>query len=159
LATQLGYAHIEMDALHWLPNWTEKPADAFREDIAQAVSSGCWVVDGNYGKVRDIVWSQADAVIWLDYRLPLILWRLTRRTASRILSKEVLWNGNRELLRNQFQRDSLFIWAFQSYRKQQQTYPALFQQPEYRHITFIRLTSPRATEDWLEMVEQKATSR
>jgi adenylate kinase family enzyme len=154
LAARLGYPHIEMDALHWLPNWTEKPTDAFRADIAQAVSSDCWVMDGNYSKVRDIVWSRADAVIWLDYRLPLILWRLTRRTARRILSKEALWNGNRELLRNQFRRDSLFIWAFQSYRKQRQTYPVLFQQPEYQHVSFIRLTSPRAAEDWLSRLQE-----
>lgn len=154
LATRLDYPHIEMDALHWLPNWTEKPTEAFRADIAQALSSDSWIIDGNYSKVRDIVWNRAEAVIWLDYRLPLILWRLTRRTVSRIMSKEVLWNGNRELLRNQFRRDSLFIWAFQSYRKQQQTYPALFQQPEYRHITFIRLTSPRATEDWLSHIQE-----
>jgi adenylate kinase family enzyme len=148
LAARLNYPHIEMDALHWLPNWTEKPTDAFRADIAQAAASDYWVIDGNYSKVRDIVWSRANAVIWLDYPLPFILWRLTRRTVSRILSREVLWNDNRESLRNQFRRDSLFVWAFQSYRKQQQTYPALFQQPEYQHITFVRLTSPRAAEDW-----------
>ena len=159
LATRLGYPHFEMDALHWLPNWTEKPSDAFRADIALAVSSDCWVIDGNYSKVRDIVWSSADAIIWLDYRLPLILWRLTRRTARRIISKEVLWNGNRELLRHQFRRDSLFVWALSSYRKQQRTYPALFQQPEYQHVTFIRLTSPRTAEDWLANIEQSAARR
>ncbi|HSS97305.1 MAG TPA: hypothetical protein VLK33_09755 [Terriglobales bacterium] len=154
LAARLGYPHIEMDALHWLPNWTEKPTDAFRADIAEALSSECWVIDGNYSKVRDIVWSRAETIIWLDYRLPLILWRLTRRTVSRILSREVLWNENRESLRNQFGHDSLFIWAFQSYHKQHRTYPALFQQPEYQHIRFIRLTSPRAAEDWLRRIQE-----
>ena len=158
VAAQLGYPYVEMDALHWLPNWTEKPTDAFRADIAQALSSESWVIDGNYSKVRDIVWSRADAVIWLDYPLPLILWRLTRRTVSRILSKEVLWNDNRESLRNQFRRDSLFVWAFQSYGKQQRTYPALFQQPEpeYQHLTFIRLRTPHAAENWLKNVERKS---
>jgi len=46
LATQLGYPHIEMDALHWLPNWTEKPIEVFRADIAQAIAVDCWVIDG-----------------------------------------------------------------------------------------------------------------
>ena len=154
LAARSGCPHIEMDALHWLPNWTEKPTDDFRRDIAQAVSAECWVIDGNYSKVRDIAWNRAEAIIWLDYPLPLILWRLLRRTISRIISREELWNGNRETVRNQFRRDSLFVWAFQSYRKQQLTYPALFQQPEYQHIAFIRLTSPHATEDWLSRFQE-----
>ncbi|MEO8606975.1 MAG: adenylate kinase [Chloroflexota bacterium] len=154
LAARVGYRHIEMDALHWLPHWTEKPIEAFQADIAEAVSSESWVMDGNYSKVRDIVWSRAEAIIWLDYPLPLILWRLTRRTINRILSKEVLWNDNRESFRNQFRRDSLFVWAFQSYHKQQQTYPALFQQPEYAHISIIRLTSPQAAEDWLKSIQK-----
>ncbi len=150
LASRLKCPHVEMDALHWLPNWTEKPLDQFRADVAQALASNCWVIDGNYGKVRDIVWSRAEAIVWLDYPLSLILWRLLRRTLRRIISREELWNGNRETMRNQLGRDSLFIWALQTYPKHRHTYPALMQQPEYQHLTFIRLKSPRAAQEWLE---------
>jgi len=63
--------HIELDALHHEPNWTEAPIDVFRKRVEQSLSGNSWVVDGNYSKVRDIVWSRADTVIWLDYPLPL----------------------------------------------------------------------------------------
>ena len=31
LAQQLGIPHVELDALHWDPNWTPAPPDTFRE--------------------------------------------------------------------------------------------------------------------------------
>ena len=150
LATRLACTHIELDALHWLPGWQEKPADDFRRDVAEATATDQWVIDGNYSVVRDIVWGRAQAAIWLDYPLRLILWRLMRRTTRRLLTQEEIWNGNRETLRNQLRSDSLFIWALRTYPKYQRTYPVLFEQPEYQHLTVIRLTSPQAAEKWLE---------
>jgi hypothetical protein len=52
----------------------------FRERTAQALVGESWVVDGNYSLVHDITWERADTIVWLDYALPLILARLTRRT-------------------------------------------------------------------------------
>ena len=60
--------HIELDALHWGPNWKEAPTDVFRERVRLALQGDAWVIDGNYGKVRDIIWSRAEAIVWLDYR-------------------------------------------------------------------------------------------
>ncbi|CAG0943910.1 partial gluconokinase, partial [Anaerolineae bacterium] len=75
LAQRLGYPHIEMDALHWEPNWVQAPWDVFRARVDLALHGDTWVIDGNYSRARDIVWERADAVIWLDYALPLVLWR------------------------------------------------------------------------------------
>ncbi len=150
LALQLSYPHIEMDAIHWLPDWVEMPIDPFRDQIAAALSGDSWVVDGNYSKVRDIVWSRADTIIWLDYALPLILARLFRRTVRRVITREVLWSGNRETLQNQFRYDSIIVWALRSYFKQRRTYPLLFQQPQYAHVKFLRLNSPKAAQTWLD---------
>ena len=71
IARCLGVPHIELDAIHWLPGWAEKPLEEFRADVVAALN-GCadgWVCDGNYSKVRDLVLAQADSVVWL--RLPL----------------------------------------------------------------------------------------
>src|SRR4051812_23251994 len=85
LAGILGVPHVELDALHWGPNWTEEPDEVFRERVDTLLVGDGWTTDGNYRTVRDIVWGRADTVVWLDYSLPLILWRLSRRTFGRAL--------------------------------------------------------------------------
>jgi adenylate kinase family enzyme len=150
LALQLDYPHIEMDAVHWLPDWIEMPVEQFRDHIKAALCGDHWVIDGNYSKVRDIVWSRADTIIWLDYSLALILARLFWRTVRRIVTRETLWNGNRENLRNQFQRDSIMLWALRTYFKYRRSYPVLFQQPHHAHLNILRLTSPQEAQSWLD---------
>lgn len=151
LAQCLQAPHVELDALHWLPDWQECPPDVFRERAAAALAGESWVVDGNYGKVRDIVWKRADTLVWLDYPLLLVLWRLLRRTIRRIRSQELLWGTNRESWRDQFiSRHSLFLWVLKAQPRHRRDYPVLLARPEYRHLRCIRLTSPRAAQHWLE---------
>ena len=150
LAQLLRISHIELDALHWGPNWALPMVEEFRERVAEALSGDRWVVDGNYGKVRDIVWARADTVVWLDYALPVIMGRLLWRTIRRGVTREELWSGNRERLWNHFfSRDSLLLWALQTYPRRRREYPMLLAKPEYAHLAVVRLRSPRATKDWL----------
>lgn len=149
LARRLALPHVELDALHWGPDWSPAPVEEFRRRVEAALLSGGWVADGNYSKVRDLVWGRAELLVWLDYPLPLVMARLARRTARRVLTQEELWNGNRERLGEQFTRDSLWLWALQTHRRHRREYPARFQQPAYRHLTVVRLRSPRAAAQWL----------
>lgn len=152
LTDLLDITHVELDALHWGPDWTPAPREVFRERVREAVvANSLWVVDGNYSRVRDIVWAHADTVVWLDYPLWRILWQLTKRNLRRSLLDVELWNGNRERFRTQFfSRDSLYLWALQTYRRRRQEYPALLAQPEYAHLALIHLRSARETQTWLE---------
>ena len=150
IAQRLGIPHVELDAIHWEPDWTMAPLDVFRERTAQALSGDVWVVDGNYSKVRDIVWSRADTVVWLDYTLPVIMWQLVRRTLRRSLTREELWGGNRESLRIAlFSRESILLWALQTYRRRRREYPILLSQPEHAHLAIVHLRSPQNTRTWL----------
>ncbi len=153
LARRLDLHHVELDALHWDPHWTPAPTPIFRARTTAALGDAAWIVDGNYGKVRDIVWSGADTVIWLDYSLSIILWRLTLRTFRRVVTRVELWNGNRERFGEQFfSRDSIFLWALTTYRRRRREYPALFVQPAYAHLIVIHLRSPRSTRRLLAAV-------
>ncbi|MEW6493215.1 MAG: AAA family ATPase [Cyanobacteriota bacterium] len=149
LAQQLAIPHVELDALHWQPNWTPASVSIFRDRVSQALSGNNWVVDGNYSKIRDIVWSRADTIVWLDYPLPVIMRRLLRRTWRRVVMQEELWSGNRETWQQTFSRDSILLWALKTYRKKRKEYPLLFQNQEYAHLTVIRLNSPKVTDAWL----------
>ncbi len=156
LAAILGCPHVELDKLHWGPNWQGAADDLFRTRIQAATRGDCWVVDGNYSRMRDVYWHRVEMVVWLDYPLWLNLWRLTRRGVRRIVMREDLWEtGNRETWRGQFlARDSLYAWAIKTHRRNRERYQQLFTDPANAHIAFVHLRSPRATAQWLRSFEQ-----
>ena len=150
LAQRLEITHVEIDALHWGPNWTPVPREELRARVSQALSGDAWTIDGNYSAVRDIVWSRANTIVWLDYSLPVVMSRVTRRTIRRFVVREELWNGNRERFWEAFfSRDSIILWALSTYRRRRREYPVLFGQPQYAHLNVVHLRSPRATRQWL----------
>ena len=153
LAEGFELPRVELDALYWGPNWTPRPREELRARVAEALKGDKWVVDGNYSMARDLIWPRAETLIWLKYSLPVILWRLTRRTFRRLWTQEELWNGNREEWRIQFSRDSLFLWVFTSYRRRRRTYEIVLKKPEYAHLTVHCFTSPKATEKWLSSLD------
>lgn len=154
LSRLFGVPHVELDALNWQANWTTAPTDLFRQRVEEALKGDGWVVDGNYSAVRDIVWPRATTLVWLDYNLWVIMWRLVSRTFRRTVTREELWSGNRERFLDQFlSRDSLFLWALRTYRMRRRTYPLLLNQPEYAHLRVLHLHSPGETREWLSRLE------
>lgn len=148
LAELLRVPHVELDALHWEPNWTEAPTTVLRDRVRGAIAGDEWVVDGNYALVRDLVWARAEAVVWLDLPLRTVLWRYLRRTTRRVAGREVLWSGNRERLSTHlFSRDSLLWWILTTCRRRRREYPPLLAaRPD---LVAIRLQSARAADRWL----------
>jgi len=152
LAIQFALDFIELDALHWERNWHEAPDEVFRARVDEATRSERWVVAGNYQQVRDIIWSRAEAVIWLDYSFPRVFWQLTIRTFRRSILQEELWNGNREKLWWHFKfwsDESLYRWLFKTYWRRKREYPQLFAELGYDHLKVIRFGSPRKADEWL----------
>jgi adenylate kinase family enzyme len=150
IAQHLSIPHIETDSIYWGSNWMPIPLDEFRLRMDRITQGKYWVIDGNYSKVRDLVWGRADTLVWLDYPFLLVFWRLLHRSISRIFSREELWNGNRETFRNMFlSRDSLFVWLFQSYSHQKRAYPNQVKEPMFSHLAFLRIKSPREADEWV----------
>jgi adenylate kinase family enzyme len=150
LAALLGGSFVDLDALNWGPNWTPTPIPLFRERVAATLSSERWAVAGNYSALRDIVWGQADTLVWLDYPLSLILWRLLRRTIRRVATREELWGGNREHFWVQFgSSDSLFYYAVTTHRRRRRQFSAALAMPEYLHLHVMRFRRPGEAEAWL----------
>jgi adenylate kinase family enzyme len=153
LAGRLGVPHVELDALHWEPNWTEAPTDRFRARVASATTSDAWVVDGNYFKAADITWAAADTLVWLDYPLWLVLWRLSGRTLRRCVRKETLWAGNQERLGMQLlTKDSIFWWVLSTWRRRRREYPQLLLQQAQLGKTVLRFATPHQAQRWLASV-------
>ena len=83
------------------------------------------------------------------------MYRLTKRTLSRVLSQQPLWenSNNRENWKMMLSRKSIFLWMFQKYPQNKQRYVAMMQDSKYQHIQFIRLTSPKQTEAFLKQIK------
>ena len=154
VASALGITHIELDALHWQEHWTETPSEELRVAIEEATREGPWVVDGNYSKLRDIVWRRCDTVVWLDYSFPRVFSQLIGRTLRRVVDRQVLWNGNREEWRTAvFSRESILLWAIRTHWRRKRSNPVALAQPEAAHLKLVRLRSRRQTLRWLQTLE------
>ena len=154
LAAILGVPHIELDALHHDAGWQEAPADVFEERVRAALTTASdgWVADGNYhGKLGTAVLELADTVVWLDLprwtALRRVLWRTTRRSITR----EELWNGNRESFRNTFLRDSIVWWVITRHATHRKKWPPRL--APLTHLDVVRLRSPREIRDWLQSIQ------
>jgi hypothetical protein len=155
IARRLKIRHIELDAIHWRQRWNGTPLTEFREAVEEATTGESWVVDGNYRRVRDIVWRKAELIVWLDLPFSLVFWRIVLRTVKRIVTRQHLWNKTRERWGALFGPDSMPLWVMKTYWRRKTEYPVLLSKPEYSHLQVIKLTSIREVTDWLEALEYK----
>ena len=156
LACLLNLPHVELDTLHWGPGWTRPPPDTFRRVVSEATSAEGWIADGNYSEVRDLTWGRADTIIWMDYPIAVAYRRLLWRTLGRMVSRKVLWNGNRETFRGAFlEPDNLFAYVRKTHRRRRESYAELFASPDYAQVRRIRLRSPGQVRGWLRSVAQR----
>jgi adenylate kinase family enzyme len=158
LSERLGVRHIELDSIFWQAGWTKLAAAEFEARVREATAAGGWVVDGNYSdRIREIAWTAADTVIWLDLPRRVVMWQLVRRTLRRTLSGEELWNGNHERpLRNQFSRDpakSIILWSWRTYAPTKAEYSNLVNDPRFSHVGFVRLRSRGQIKSLLRSVQ------
>jgi adenylate kinase family enzyme len=156
LAKKLCCPHIELDALHWLPDWVERSDDEFRREVHNAVATDAWVVDGNYGVARDLVWPRATTVIWLNYSFPVVLGRAVRRTFRRAVTQEELYSGNRESLRRAFfHRDSILLWVITTFHRRRKQFVALRAEGEFPHLNWLDFRFPRDAQRFLRSLSGK----
>jgi adenylate kinase family enzyme len=120
IARRIGVPHIELDAIFWKPDWVETTLEEFRAVVAAVVrdNPGGWVIDGNYGRIKDLVLPEADTVIWLRFPLRVVFCRALKRAVVRSWTKEPLWGYNYETFRAQFfSRDSLLFYIIRNWRR------------------------------------------
>lgn len=150
VAEALGLKHIEIDDIFWKSGWVESTYGDLFPKIEKAVSDDQWVVDGNYGRLRQVIWPRATEVIWLDYPLRIILTRFLCRSISRHFSKDLLWGKCKESLRSSiFSKNSLLVWILTQYKKLNSQYETGMQDPQYNHIKFQRFFHPRQFDQFL----------
>ena len=154
LARVLSFPHVELDALYWQQNWIPRSPEEFRELVAKDLSQDYWVADGNYSVIRDIIWSRATTVIWLNYSFPIVLWRALTRTIRRALTQEELFSGNRESLRMAFlSRESTLWWVLTTFHRRRKQYRELFDRRTSPQLVYVEFRNRTAAQNFLARLE------
>jgi adenylate kinase family enzyme len=149
LAARLAVPYVELDELHHGPNWTEATAEELRAKVEPNAAQREWVIDGSYrAKLGSLVLERADTVVWLD--LPIRVWlsRLARRTITRMVTGEELFNGNRERFRNLFERPNIFGWAWRRHFEYRRELPGWV--AAHPQVRLVRLRTPDEVQAFLE---------
>lgn len=155
IAERLAVPYLELDAIHHLPDWQALPLDEFLAEVDRRTAGDGWVVDGNYRAVvrEGPVWQRADTVVWLDLPKRQTLRQVTWRAMRRAITREELWNGNRERLAHHLQWDGLIFWALRTHGIYKREYESLLARPEHQHLRVVHLRHPREARRWLAPLE------
>ncbi len=157
LAQRIAAEHIELDALYWSENWGTRSSEQFVEAVRLAASSERWVADGNYSIVREVLWSRATHVVWLNFSRTVIFSRLFWRTMRRIVTREPLWHGNRESFVTAFlSRESTLVWSLSTYSKNVRRYTALHGMRTFPHLHWLVFSKPSEARQFLVNYAQAA---
>ena len=161
----LGASNIELDGIFHQPGWEPLDDDLFRARVAEATEATeatAWVVDGNYSAVREMVWERADTVVWFDLPYALVMARIVRRTVRRAVTRQELWNGNREPWSNLYSFDpkkSIIAWAATRHGVYRRRYGEAEHDPRWAGLRFVRLRSQRAADAFLAEVTVMASTK
>ena len=158
LAACLGFEHIELDGIYHQPGWTSLETQEFRRRVRErieAATSG-WVADGNYnGELAGVVQAAADTIVWLDLPKSVAVRRVVRRTVRRGITREELWNGNREPLGNFFRwapERNIMRWTWVRFDAYRERYEGFSADGTWAHADVVRLRTSREVDGWLGSV-------
>jgi len=146
LARRLDLRHVELDAINHGPGWAPLAVPEFRRRVADELVHGRWVVDGNYRPVQDLGQGTADTIVFLDLPRLLVTSRVARRSLRRVVTRQELWNGNRETWRNALSTDperSVAAWTWQHHPRYRDLYLRSMTDGTWAHAEVVHLTSKR----------------
>jgi adenylate kinase family enzyme len=155
LADVLESPYLELDSVFHQPDWTPLPDSEFRSEVDEFTSQGRWVVDGNYSShgVLDLVWGRSDSVVWLDPPKTVVMSRVIRRTVRRAITREELWNGNREPMSNFTKWDpeeNVIRWSWTRFDHTRSKYEARAADSRWSHLTITRVRSRKDADLFLK---------
>jgi hypothetical protein len=131
------------------------PEEEFSARVELATGPDRWVVAGNYSAVQELIWTKADTVVWFDLPLPLVLSRTIERTLRRVVSRQELWNGNREPFSNLWSlklEKSIIAWTATRHGTYRRRYLAAERDPRWSGLHFVRLRSQGEADAFLAVV-------
>lgn len=163
LSQALDAPQIELDAINWQPGWRDLNShdpEEFIRRVAEAAAAEAWVADGNYSKVRGVLWPRATRFVWLDYDRSVIMPRVIRRSFARAIGGRELWegSGNTESFRRWLDPEHPIRWAWDTWARKRAELEAIFGAPEWTDRPLHRLRHPREARPLIERLAREGSS-
>lgn len=161
LSDVLDLPLLELDSVAHREGFADEPRPWFGPEVSDFVNQERWVVDGNYTSwgTSDLVWPRADTIVWPDLPRHIVMWRVTRRTLRRVVTREKLWGGVKEPFSNLYSRDpykNLMVWTWTRYRHVTEKFETAASEGSWDHATVHRLRSQPEIDQFLSELNLKA---
>lgn len=143
-----------MDALSREAGKSNAPTKTFVLSIKKSIAKDSWILDGSYAIVQDIVWPRAEAIIWLDYPVWVVTWRLLKRSLYRIFLRKKSERPSKAKAVSAEKRTQTYLRSILTHNKRRQQHFAALYGSKNKHLHIIRLRSPRDASKWLNLFEK-----
>ncbi len=149
LSELLDVQFFPSDDFYWEASWKISSSEKVYEQVRDVISQKEWILDGNFDDERELVWKQADCIVWLDYPLSTILKQVATRNFHWLLTRKAIWSGNKMT----FQRAISGIrHAVKSYSMKRKHYPSWL--AKLSGVKIYRFCTKQETEIWLQGLRQ-----
>ena len=154
LSERWGLPLHELDTLFWDGEGHPRPAGEFAQLVSDLTQRESWVLDGHYRTVRERIWRRSDMIVWLNYPLWVVGFRLLRRYAHKRHAANERGSADRAI---GTQTPGGHVQAGARWRdrlarlartmRERREYGRLLRAPQYRSVEVVELRSLGATEE------------
>jgi adenylate kinase family enzyme len=158
LSLATGIPWWSLDDLYYGPGLTM--AATFPAAVERITAHDDWIFDSGGPpptnaasiRLRDLMWSRADTLLWLDYSQPIVLWRATTRSLRRIITRQRLWHGYRDTPAQWLRDDHPIRRAWSTHRRRREDLTARLAHPSRQALSLERFHHPDQAEAFLNTV-------
>jgi len=152
ISKQTNLPYTATDPFYWEANWKQANTKKVIEHLTVATSASRWVLDGNFDDQRELVWQQADLIIWLDYPFWIVLYQITKRNLGWWLIQKPTWSGNRMTWKRAI---SGIRHSMKSHKKKRLHYPEYL--AECSNVEVKHFQTSNEAKQWLSLELQDKT--
>lgn len=149
LAERRGLRWIDLDAIHYGPDWQMRSLEEKQEILASQLALGePWIIDGLSSFMFPVDGFLPDEVVWVHVSRTRSAARIITRTLRRWLTRERVCGGNLERPWSLVTKDSLLFFVLRVYANNQAKYQRFADSAEQRGAKVRRFDSLREALAW-----------
>jgi len=149
ISDEFGVPFVEMDDLFDRARKSDRPTETLSTFAEEVTNRDNWILAGSYPEVQSMTWTRAEAIVWLDYPVWLMAWRLIVRRLGRIFSRHRVKRVVHSVGQLQKGRVAGFVRVIVGHSLRRKIHFCDLYHARNRHLHIIRLRCDREARQWL----------